>query len=311
MEHASEATSPDVVAFLHYILQEKRYSVHTYTAYHKDLDAFRVFLFGESQGDAPLYQASQGQIRDWMVNGLQQGLSRRTLARRAATLRSYFRFARRQGWITSDPMTGVRLPKPEKRNPDFLPQRILPQLVALLSNETDYFGVQDKTMVLLFLFTGMRRAELTGLKVGAVDLSRKEIRVMGKRSKMRVIPLHPAMVEQLKVFISEKETFLGENVTAGMPLFIGLDGASISGAAVYRKVVYWLGMVTPATYRGPHLLRHSFATWMLDQGAGIETVRELLGHTSLAATQVYTHTSLEKLRRAYQRAHPKGGGGEK
>lgn len=310
MGPASESVSSDVVAFLHYILQEKRYSVHTHTAYFKDLEAFRVFLFGDTSDTSLLYQSTPKQIRDWMSFGLQQGLSRKTLARRAATLRSYFRFARRQGWVDIDPTSGLRLPKPEQRNPSFLPQRILPQLVELLSANTDYYGVQDKTMVLLFLFTGMRRAELTGLNVGAVDVLRKEIRVMGKRSKMRVIPLHPAMVDQLTLFIAEKKQFTQEALGADMPLFIGLDGLAISGAAVYRKVVYWLGLVTPATYRGPHLLRHSFATWMLDQGAGIETVRELLGHTSLAATQIYTHTSLEKLRKAYQRAHPKGGGAE-
>lgn len=308
MEQASEATSPDVVAFLHYIFHEKRYSVNTYTAYCKDLEAFRVFLFGDTSNDTALFNTAPKQIRDWMSEGLLQGLSRRTLARRAATLRTYFRFARRQGWIEKDPTSGLRLPRPEKRNPAFLPQRILPKLVELLSADTTYFGVQDKTMVLLFLFTGMRRAELTALKVGSVDLLRKEVRVMGKRSKMRVIPLHPAMVEQLTHFLEEKEKFLLTPPTSDMPLFTGLDGEAISGAAVYRKVVYWLGMVTPADYRGPHLLRHSFATWMLDQGAGIETVRELLGHTSLAATQVYTHTSLEKLRQAYRRAHPKGGG---
>lgn len=293
-------------AFQAYLSYERRYSQHTCTAYMKDLDLFRVFLLA-LPGEPDLFSCSRQHLKLWMASALEQGLSRRTLARRAATLRSFYRFLRKNNPEMQDPTKGLRLPKPEQRLPQFLPERVLPELMNVLNENTDFFGVQEKTIVLLFLFTGMRRAELSDLNMNSYDPRRCEIRVMGKRSKMRAIPLHPAMKQLLDIFIDLRREM--ESAEPSDPLFIGLGGQRFKGWAIYRIVVKNLSKVCSLEYRGPHLLRHSFATWMLNQGAGIESLREMLGHTSLAATQVYTHNSIEKLRAVYRKAHPRGGEG--
>jgi integrase/recombinase XerC len=289
--------------FLGYLRNERRLSEHTIKAYKNDLGNFQVFLHAINFPEEE--PVSRQQLQLFLNSERKKGLARRSVSRRLASLQSFFRFMQKTGLIEQNPAKGLRTAKAEKAPPQFLPLSDLEKIRQLFTNPETYTEFRDRAMLHTFLFTGMRRAELAGLTLKDVDLSRQEIRVLGKRSKVRAIPLHPALSKELATYLDARNIYFTEEEEWPETLFLTLGGKSISPEQVYSQIKAALLLVSPRAYRGPHLLRHTFATWLLDQGAELNSVKELLGHSSLAATQVYTHTTLEKLKAAYKNAHPK------
>jgi integrase/recombinase XerC len=288
--------------FIAYLKNERRYSIHTLKAYKNDLCAFKVFLV-ETGGGGDLFSISKRTFERFLAAGVEGGMSKRTIARRLATLGSFYRYWSRKTGLPN-PVKGIKAPKGDKPLPEFLPVSDLEKIKMLFDNELDFSGERDKAIFYTFLFTGMRRSELAGLQASDIDFYRNQIRVMGKRAKERFIPLHPNLTEILQSYLKQRnDIFEGDDWPNHV--FLSLGGKPISPESVYKIIKTLLGKVSTRAYRGPHLLRHTFATWILDKGADINAVKELLGHSSLAATQVYTHNTLDKLRKVYFQAHPK------
>lgn len=286
--------------FLSYIVHQKAYSAHTQAAYESDLYAWEAFL--KEEFDLGLQEAKQEHLRSWMMNlKRENNFSASSIARKLASLRSFYKYTRlKKGW-TSDPTQGVRAPKKEKKLPSVVKEGDIQQLL-----ESDIFpegweGKRDRLMLEVFYQTGIRRAELIDLSWKDVRFADKVLRVFGKRSKERVIPLSPLLMDMLEDF---RQALLGEFEALPDSLFCSSSGKPLSASVVYKLVNHYLGM-TQATKSSPHVLRHSFATHMLNNGADLNAIKELLGHANLAATQVYTHNSIEKVKSVYNQAHPR------
>jgi len=296
--------SAHIERFTNYLRNERRLSPHTIKAYNNDLEQFRVFLL--SIGVATdINELLRQHIQLFLNAERKKGLAKRSLARRLASIQSFLRFLQKAGVLSQNPAKGIKTAKAEKAPPQFLPLSDLEKIRQLFTNPDSYAEYRDRAMLHTFLFSGMRRAELAGLKVTDIDFSRSEIRVLGKRSKMRAIPLHPALSEELKQYLDAREIYFPVHEEWPDAVFLTLGGQPLKPEQIYMQIKAALLQVSPRAYRGPHLLRHTFATWLLDQGAELNAVKELLGHSSLAATQIYTHTTLEKLKAAYSQAHPK------
>jgi integrase/recombinase XerC len=299
-----------ITAFIGYLKTERRFSAHTLRAYKNDLDQFRVFLFG-LDGIQTWNEVDTDELRTYLIHLRHRHLAKTSINRTLSTLRSFFQFLKRQKQIDIDPSKDLKNLKTPKRQPHFLTPTQADSLLTHFTLESNFEGLRDKAMLGCFLFTGMRRAELTSIKIHDLSLESANLRVMGKRQKERILPLHPMLLDWLKDYLEARQVFLSnlsEAMTADQ-LFITDAGKPCSGEWVYRQTKKHLSRITQTEYRGPHLLRHTFATWLLSQGADILAVKELLGHAGLAATQVYTHVSIERLKSAYAKAHPKGSNG--
>ncbi|GAB3649284.1 tyrosine recombinase XerC [Echinicola sediminis] len=290
-------------SFINYLEHEKRASAHTVLAYQKDLEQFQEFL-NLSFGEEDMVKAQHGEIRAWMIDLVEQGLSATTVNRKMATLRSFYKFLLRSGEISKDPTYKLRALKTPKKLPEFVQEASMEQLL----NEVDYGehfeGRRDK-MVMEFLYlTGVRLSELIHLKWADVDLSARSVRVFGKRKKERIIPLTDALCKNIisyrKVF---EETFL--NINESDYFIVNNKRKQAYPMKIYRIVRKYLDLFAQTSKRSPHLLRHTFATHLLNKGADLNAVKDLLGHANLAATQVYTHNSMEKLKAVFEQAHPK------
>jgi integrase/recombinase XerC len=281
-----------------FLATERRYSVHTLTAYAKDLAQF--FEFSEMTRPSDLNDASHQLIRGWIVDLMEKGCSARSVNRKLSCLRSFFRWCLGERLIAVNPMLKVRGPKTEKRLPNFVRQQEMhPERIEVLFG-SDFDGIRDRLMFEMFYQTGIRLSELIGLKEAGVSAS--EIKVLGKRNKERIVPVG----KELSRLITEYRKSKPAGPDSGELLFVKRDGKKLSPKFVYRKINAYLGSVTTAQKKSPHVLRHTFATHMLNNGAGLETLKELLGHASLAATQVYTHNSFAQLSSIYSQAHPRG-----
>ena len=286
--------------FLEFLTYQKAYSPLTIRAYSRDLKELSAFLRKDFETD--LSGLTREQLRSWLVHLSQErSLKPSSVSRKLASVRSFFQFALRKGLLLTDPSLGLKPPK----IPSALPRIVKEQeLVDLLSSERfpeGWEGTRDRLILEMFYQTGMRRAELIGLKWSDVFYSEAQIRVIGKRNKERRIPLMPHLIRELNEFQSISADFLG---ASSDHVFTGKRGGRMSPGLVYKVVNHYL-QETFSSQNSPHVLRHSFATHMLDKGADLNSLKELLGHASLAATQVYTHNSLEKVKKAYEQAHPK------
>jgi len=293
---------PDIQPFLNYLKFEKRYARHTITSYSNDLAAFYDFLVVQYGGMA-LPEISHTIIRSWLASMKDEGLTSKTLNRKISTLKSYFKHAVKRGLIVQSPMTKIIAPKNEKRLPAFVADRDMATLFSHVTFGDDRKGRTERLLLLLFYHTGMRLSELTGLKASAVDIANGTVKVLGKGSKERIIPVSPGLMQEIKDYLERRRTDWPELSTD--TLLVNEKGKALAPRAVYSIVNFYLSQVTTIEKRSPHILRHSFATHLANNGADLNAVKELLGHSSLAATQVYTHNTIDKLKNIYKKAHPK------
>ncbi|MBI9066462.1 MAG: tyrosine-type recombinase/integrase [Salinivirgaceae bacterium] len=287
-------------AFVRYITNEKRYSKHTIRSYKSDLEQFVEFVYAEDIQFNPL-TIDHHIIRKWIIHLMESGTSARSVNRKITTLKSFFRFLLREGHIDCLPTDKVVLPKMSKNLPYFLSKKSMDQLFDQISFTNDFEGVRDRSILLLFYCTGMRQSELTNLKIGDIDLNAGSLKVLGKRNKERLIPFGIELKEQIITYINIRETLNCDHNW----LIVTNEGNPIYDRLVYTIVNKHLSLITTLEKKSPHILRHTFATQMLNNGADINAIKELLGHANLSATQIYTHTTFEKLKSIYKQAHPR------
>lgn len=287
--------------FLDYLRFEKRYSRHTLLSYETDLIAFFDFVVTQFDETA-LPQISHMLVRSWLASLKDAGLSAKSINRKISTLKSFFKFQIKAGVIKQTPMAKVVAPKNEKRLPNFVADKDVQTLFAHVEFPDTWKGATERLLLLLFYQTGMRLSEAIGLKESSVNFSNNTIKVLGKGGKERIIPLHPELKSELHAYLRKRQAEVPE--TAGA-LFVTEKGKPLSPRSVYASVKHYLSLITTIQKRSPHVLRHTFATHLMNNGADLNAVKELLGHSSLAATQVYTHNTIEKLKTIYKNAHPK------
>jgi len=285
--------------FISYLRHEKRYSPHTILSYQNDLSQFNGYLKETYSIDHPA-EISHFQIRSWMASLMEAGITARSINRKISTLKSYFKFLLKQGRVKTNPTLKIISPKTGKRLPVYVDKSAVSKLLDDIVFEKGFPGIRNKTMLEVFYSTGIRLSELINLKESDIDRDRKEMKVLGKGNKQRVIPLGQKLLDAIShyLYLKPKE-FRNEY------LLVTDDGKKLYPRFVYRIVNRYLAMVTTVDKKSPHALRHTFATHLVDNGADLNAVKELLGHSSLAATQVYTHNTIEKLKDAYKKAHPK------
>ncbi len=288
--------------FLNYIQHEKRYSLHTLESYKNDLLQFQAFVSTNGTSNE-VSAANHLDIRNWMVSLMQDGISPRSINRKVSALKSFYKFLLRKGELKKNPLAKVQTPKMSKRLPVFVGQPNMERLLSQIEFPEGVEGQQDKLIIELLYGTGIRRSELIGLKHTDLDAYQSQIKVLGKGNKERIIPGHSNLIQSIKQFLSSKSE-AGEE--AGIFLFTDENGKQISASHVYNTVKKYLSLITTINKKSPHVLRHSFATHLMNNGADINAVKELLGHSSLAATQVYTHNTIDRLKEIYKQAHPKG-----
>lgn len=290
-----------IQSFFAFIEFEKRYSPHTISAYRNDIEQFIVFL---NQFNLSIENASHFHIRNWMVELMKDGNTARSVNRKISALKSLYKFLLRSGVIHANPMAKVVTPKTGKKLPSFVEEKGMEKLLTQVTFADDFFGERDKLIIELLYATGMRRSELRNLKDTDLDSWNSQIKVLGKGNKERLIPLHPEMMQKIKSFIEQRKNELPEY--AHPFVFPGKKLVPIKDHEIYWAVKNKLAAVTTLEKKSPHILRHTFATHLLNQGAEINAVKEMLGHANLAATQVYTHNTIEKLKKIHKQAHPRG-----
>ena len=289
-------------SFLQYLKIEKRYSPLTVRSYLNDLDQFDKYLNLQGLSGKP-EEIGYHDVRSWIVSLIENGYSPVSIHRKISSLRVFYRHLRREGLVSNDPLEKVVLPKIRKRLPVFVDEGSLGKLLDEYEFGDDFDGIRNRTIIEMLYTTGMRRAELTGLRDVDVDISGASVKVTGKRNKQRIIPL-------LKPFTAKLETYVrirSEKFPDNRPewFFVGNKGNKLYDKYVYNTVKKYLSIVTTIEKKSPHILRHTFATHMLNNGADLNSIKEFLGHANLSATQIYTHNSFEKLRRIYKQAHPR------
>lgn len=288
-----------IQSFLKYLSKEKRYSAHTVNSYGTDLDQLREFLQLSEDDMATVPGLS---IRSWVVHLMEAGVSPRTVNRKIATLRSFYKFLHSREYIAENPTSKLRPLKTPKSIPDFVQKKDMDLILDRVEYDESFAGLRDKLVLELLYGTGMRLSELIGLRDHDLDQFACTIRVLGKRNKERIIPVSKGNVALLSTYKSlRNETLQGPFET----LLVTDAGKRCYPVMIQRIVKKYLGLASKVNKRSPHILRHSFATHLLNNGADLNAVKDLLGHSSLAATQVYTHNSLEKLKSTFDQAHPK------
>jgi len=287
--------------FLSYLRFERNFSKHTILSYQNDLEQFKAFLVRTYEIDKP-EEATTSMIRSWMAEMMQEKLSARSVIRKASALRTFYHFLLKEEVITLDPMVKISSPKMPSRLPVFVTQKDIGVLFKDIEFPKTFAGVRDRLILEMFYATGIRLSELITMKEGDVNIYNLTIKVFGKRSKERIIPIPGILKEYISAYRNERNK-MG---LKGEYFFVNEKGEALYEKQVYLIVHNYLGMVTTLHKKSPHVLRHTFATHLLDNGADINSVKELLGHANLAATQVYTHNSLEKLKSVYKQAHPRG-----
>ncbi|MFO7922580.1 MAG: tyrosine-type recombinase/integrase [Bacteroidales bacterium] len=290
-------------SFITYLRTEKRYSPGTIKAYGNDLRQFYLFLSRNFPGYKVCGEEHR-QIRQWVVDMMDEGISPRSVRRKISALGSYYGFMVRKGFVKANPLSRVTVPKSGRRLPAFIPEDKLDLLLDDVDFGADFRGVRDRLIIEMLYFTGMRRSELVKLRNSDVDSAGMTIRVQGKGGKERHIPVGQSFSKTLREYMQKKVSEFG-TVSPPDPFFVTCSNKKLYPELVYRVVTGYLRLVTSVEKRSPHILRHSFATHMLNHGADLNAIKDLLGHANLAATQVYTHNSFEKLKRIYKQAHPR------
>ena len=288
--------------FADYLSLEKNYSKHTVTAYLKDLSFFKDYLLEHYQTQ-DFVQVNYPMIRSWIVALVEQGKTNRTINRKLSSLKAYFKFLLKTQQIEIDPMVKHRALKTSTKVQVPFSMDEINQVMTLLEQVEGFEGSRDRLIVSLFYATGMRRAELVDLKLVDFDWSSKVVKVRGTRQKERLIPLLEALEPVFRGYIQERLKL--DSIVDQEYLLLSQKGVKIYPELVYRVINSYFSKVSKKIKRSPHILRHSFATHLLDEGADLNAVKELLGHASLSSTQVYTHNSIAKLKQAHARAHPR------
>jgi len=289
---------PEADSFLNYLRFQKRYSHHTIISYENDLDQFLVFL--KDEFDAPLLQdVNAAIVRSWLAGLKEKKLTSKSINRKISTLKSFFKFLMKEGLVETTPMSIISSPKIGKRLPVYVEEKDMQTLFEYVEFSNDWQGQTEKLILQLFYYTGMRVSELIGLKESQLDIANSHIKALGKGNKERIIPINNGMLNALVGYIKNKPDGSAKNV------FVSEKGKSLYAKQVYNLVKKNLTFVTTVKKKSPHVLRHSFATHLANNGADLNAVKELLGHSSLAATQIYTHNSIEKLKEVFKKAHPK------
>jgi integrase/recombinase XerC len=290
-----------IAQFIQYLQFEKRFSQLTVTSYQNDLQQFINFL---SISESELLTVTHLQVRSWMLTLMDEGNEAKTVNRKISSLRSFYRFLQRNELIKSNPMTQVISPKIPKRLPVVITEQKMDTLLdGGFEFSVGFPGLRDRLIIELLYGTGIRLAELVGLKDEDIDSYGQQIKVLGKRNKQRIIPVHSSLAKLIAEYKIQKINQNFDN--KGNTLIVTDTGRDIYSKFVYRTVRTVLSAVSTHDKRSPHILRHSFATSLLNRGADLNAIKELLGHSSLAATQVYTHNSVEKLKAIYKQSHPK------
>jgi integrase/recombinase XerC len=289
-------------SFLRYLKTEKRYSPLTVRSYLNDLNQFEGHLrLQDFSGDPG--GISSGDIRGWVVSLVENGYSSRSIHRKISSLRVFYRYLRKEGVLQKDPAEKVVLPKMRKRLPVFVEEGTLDKLLDGYEFGNDFQGRRNSAVIEMLYSTGMRRAELTGLRDADVDLGGATVKVTGKRNKQRIIPLLKPFTVRLEEYLKIRDESLPRSPEGWF--FVSNKGNKLYDKYVYNIVRKYLAMVTTIEKKSPHVLRHSFATHMLNRGADLNSIKEFLGHANLSATQIYTHNSFEQLRKIYKQAHPR------
>lgn len=295
--------------YLKYLSVERNASEHTIISYRNDLETFLNFTADVEQVSTDavnLSSISRLSIRLWLGDLSEQGMAKSTIARKVAALRSFFKYCFKRGHIEKNPAHLLVVPKKDKSLPKTATVEDIERMMGAVNTETTR-GLQNRAILELFYGTGMRLSELTGLNLSDIDLKQHQVTVKGKGNKQRIIPLGKTVSNVLKDFIEKRPELYGDRTDADAKkaLFIAASGQRIYDRAVGLIVEKYFKMTSEVTQKSPHVLRHSFATHMLDNGADIRIIKEFLGHANLAATQVYTHTSIERLKNVYEQAHPR------
>lgn len=292
-----------IQSFADYLKYQKRYSQHTLRSYTDDLAQLGEYLGKEFEmKDAQIAELTPIIIRSWLASLKDGNLASRSINRKISTLKSFFKYHIRTGALMQTPMTQVSSPKVAKRMPTFVKQEETATLLKDVEFPDDWKGKTDRLLIELLYNAGLRSAEVISLKEQQVDVSKRVIKVLGKGNKERIIPISPKLTGEIQHYISEKKKREGEQA---QQLLCTEGGKSLYAGYVYKAVKHYLNEVTTIQKKSPHVLRHTFATHLLNNGADLNSVKELLGHSSLAATQVYTHHTIEKLKDVYKKAHPK------
>jgi integrase/recombinase XerC len=289
-----------ISAFIAYLTLEKKYSKHTVTAYQNDLRSFSAFCKSTfAQNEIRMIHYSQ--IRSWIVTLVDQGVSNNTINRKISSLKSFYKFLQKTKQIDLNPLAKHRALKVVKRLQNPFSESEITEVLALLDAKDDFESVRNKLIVELFYSTGIRRAELIGIQLSDINLSEKMMKVLGKRNKERFVPLLPSVIKTITAYLALKK----EVPSVAPFLLITKKGNKLYETLVYRVVNSYFSNVSTKEKKSPHLLRHSFATHLLNEGADLNSVKELLGHASLASTQIYTHNSIDQMKKVYNQAHPR------
>ncbi|MEO5594595.1 MAG: tyrosine-type recombinase/integrase [Chitinophagaceae bacterium] len=293
---------PHLQSFLNYLKFEKRYSQHTIVSYQNDLEQFFTYIVSQYQA-AGLTDIASTYIRSWMAEMKSNKITGKTINRKASSLKSFFKYHLKTGSITVTPMWSVITPKISKRLPEFIKEQDMQNMFQYMQFPDDWKGRTDKLLLMLFYQTGMRLSEQVNLKESQVDFSKKVIKVLGKGNKERIVPVAGELVNAMKAYQQAKRKEI-ENFDQTY-FFVLENGKRLYAKYVYLIVKKYLSEITTLNKKSPHILRHTFATHLTNNGADLNAVKELLGHSSLASTQVYTHNNIEKLKEAHKKAHPR------
>lgn len=288
--------------FTDYLSIEKNYSSHTVQAYKRDLEVFCSFVQDEFGIDA-IKDINYSQIRNWIVHLVESGLSNRSVNRKISSLNSYYKYLQKIGEISNNPLSKHKALKTSKKLQIPFSQQEINTVLDELNFDTSFEGIRDRLIIELFYSTGIRRIELINIKVSDLDLSRKTLKVLGKRNKERIIPLIESIVITVQEYIDKRKHLV--DIQDEEFLFLTKKGVKIYETLVYRIINNYFSKASNKVKKSPHVLRHSFATHLLNQGANLNAVKELLGHSSLAATQIYTHNSVAELKNVHAKSHPR------
>lgn len=287
---------------MEYLQAERNYSSATIESYAKDLAEFQDFMEGQNP-DASWTSVQSDDVREWVIYLLdEQRLAASSVNRKLSALRSYYKYLRRMGRVGVNPMEKVTAPKKRKPLPHFVRESEMDRLLELTKEDRSFMGIRDRLILMVFYETGIRRAELLGMTDASVDLAARQIKVTGKRNKQRIVPFGEELAREFEAYLNAREELQG---VKDPMLFVNENGAAVTESQVSNLVKKYLSMVTTIEKKSPHVLRHSFATAMLNNHADLTSIQKLLGHESVATTEIYTHVSFEDLKSEYKNAHPR------
>lgn len=289
-------------AFRDYLQKERNYSPHTITAYWNDLNSFQDFIIAEFDQEN-LLEVNYNQIRNWIVSLVDSGVSNNSVNRKISSLKAFYKFLLKTKQLEINPLLKHKSLKTPKKLQIPFSEKELDNVLNHIQYPEGFEGGRDKLIIDLFYTTGIRRAELINLKLNNVDLSNNTLKVLGKRNKERIIPILPIISQQIKDYLKQRTCL--EQIKENEYFFLTLKGIKLNDSLVYRLINNYFSNVSEKVKKSPHILRHTFATHLLNNGADLNSVKELLGHSSLASTQIYTHNSLSELKKVYSDAHPR------